>query len=180
MSFFGFFQTALPEWGPLAAALDALLYFLPYILLIAIPIVVYKIFSRKRSYEGRMVEIKEAAVELNNLLKDSVKRNILRALRKQKKYMTAISREIGEDAPRMRYHLKQLEKAGLVRSFKLAREAYFSLTDKGRWSLSAINYYYPTSNAQLIWSRMRKVAGLLKMKKFVSRKGRKFQDDAVQ
>lgn len=179
MSAFELQQFSIPGSGPMVDALNLLLFLLPYLLLIAVPIVAYRILSRKRSYAGRTVEIKEAGVELNNLLKDAVKRNILRALSKERKYMTAISREIGENAPRMRYHLKQLEKAGLVRSFKLAREAYYSLTDKGRWSLGAINYYYPTTNSQLISGRIRRVAGVFKMKKFVPRRGKKTQEGPI-
>jgi predicted transcriptional regulator len=105
-------------------------------------------------------------------MRDSVKRNIIRALSKEKKYMTAISKEINENAPRLRYHLKQLEKSHLLKSFKLAREAYFSLTKEGQWCLDAINYYYPRTNLQFISSRLKRFIGISRMKKLITHEGK--------
>jgi hypothetical protein len=65
-----------------------------------------------------------------------------------------------------------LEKAHLLKSFKLAREAYFSLTKEGQWCLDAINYYYPRTNLQLILSRLKRAIGISKMKKLITRKGK--------
>ena len=144
--------------------------FLPYILILAVLLIFYKTITKKRNYFNKMVEIKEAPININNLMRDSVKRNIIRALKKEKKYMTAISKEINENAPRLRYHLKQLERAHLLKLFKLAREAYFSLTKEGQWCLDAINFYYPTTNLQFISSRLKRGFGISKIKKLSTRK----------
>lgn len=146
--------------------------FLPYILFFVILLVIYKTLTKKRNYSEKMVEIKEAPLEINNIMRDSVKRKIIKALSKEKKYMSAIAKEINENAPLLRYHLKQLEKAHLLKSFKLAREAYFSLTKEGQWCLDAINYYYPRTNLQLILSRLKRAIGISKMKKLITRKGK--------
>jgi predicted transcriptional regulator len=151
---------------------DIVLDFLPYVLILVIILIFYKVITKKRNYSKKTVEIKEAPLEINNLMRDSVKRNVIRALSKEKKYMTAISKEINENAPRLRYHLKQLEKANLLKSFKLAREAYFSLTKEGQWCLEAINYYYPRTNLQFISSRLKRFIGIYKMKKLSTRKER--------
>jgi DNA-binding transcriptional ArsR family regulator len=146
--------------------------FLPYILFFVILLVIYKTLTKKRNYFEKMVEIKEAPLEINNMMRDPVKRKIIKALSKEKKYMSAIAKEINENAPLLRYHLKQLEKAHLLKSFKLAREAYFSLTKEGQWCLDAINYYYPRTNIQLILSRLKRVIGISKMKKLITQKGK--------
>jgi len=146
--------------------------FLPYILFLVILLIIYKILTKKRNYSEKMVEIKEAPIGINNLLRDSVKRKIIKALSKEKKYMSAIAKEINENAPLLRYHLKQLEKAHLLKSYKLAREAYFSLTKEGQWCLNAINYYYPKTNLQFISSRVKSAIGISRMKKLVMRKGK--------
>jgi DNA-binding transcriptional ArsR family regulator len=151
---------------------NIILEFLPYIIILLVLLIIYKILTKKRNYSKKTVEIKEAPLEINNLMRDPVKRNIIRALRKQKKYMTAISREINENAPLLRYHLKQLEKAHLLMSYKLAREAYFSLTDQGQWCLEAINFYYPITNLQLIFSRLKRFIGISKMEKLITPKGK--------
>ena len=148
------------------------LEFLPYIVFLVILLLIYKILTKKRNYSEKMVEIKEAPIGINNLLRDSVKRKIIKALRKEKKYMSAIAKEINENAPLLRYHLKQLEKTHLLKSYKLAREAYFSLTKEGQWCLDAINYYYPNTNLQFISSRVKSAIGISKMKKLVMRKGK--------
>ena len=105
-------------------------------------------------------------MDISNLLKDVVKRNIIRTLRRERKYVSAISKEIGQNAPRTTYHLKQLEKYGLVKSFKLTRESYFSLTKKGVWCLDVIDYYYPKTNLQFLITRINKLSGGLKIKRF--------------
>jgi len=162
----------IPGSESLIGIVNIILNFLPYILILVVLFIVYKILSKKRNYSEKMIEIKEAPIEINNIMKDSVKRNILRALSKQKKYMTAISKEINENAPLLRYHLKQLEKAHLLKSYKLAREAYFSLTNEGQWCLDAINYYYPRTNLQLIFSRLKRFIGISKMEELTAQKGK--------
>jgi DNA-binding transcriptional ArsR family regulator len=151
---------------------SVVLDFLPYILFFVILLVIYKTLTKKRNYFEKMVEIKEAPLEINNIMRDPVKRKIIKALSKEKKYMSAIAKEINENAPLLRYHLKQLEKAHLLKSFKLAREAYFSLTKEGQWCLDAINYYYPRTNIQLILSRLKRAIGISKMKKLITQKGK--------
>jgi DNA-binding transcriptional ArsR family regulator len=151
---------------------NIVLDFLPYILFFAILLVIYKVLTKKRNYSEKMVEIKEAPIGINNLMRDSVKRKIIKALSKEKKYMSAIAKEINENAPLLRYHLKQLEKAHLLKSYKLAREAYFSLTKEGQWCLDGINYYYPKTNLKFISTRLKRFIGISKMKKLVMRKGK--------
>jgi len=151
---------------------NIVLEFLPYIIIFVVLLIFYKILKKKRNYSEKMIEIKEAPIGINNIMRDSVKRKIIRALSKQKKYMTAISREINENAPLLRYHLKQLEKAHLLKSFKLARQAYFSLTKEVQWCLDAINYYYPITNFQFVFSRLNKFIGISKMKKLITPKGK--------
>lgn len=142
---------------------------LPYILTPLLIFIIIKILMKRRNYSGKISEMKEAPLDISNLLKDHVKRKIIRTLRKERKYVSAISREIHEDAPRTRYHLKQLEKSGLIKSFKLARESYFSLTKKGLWCLNTLEYYYPTTNLQFIKTRFRKYFGTSKLRKLYSK-----------
>ncbi len=149
--------------------LDFVLAYLPYIVVILIPLVAIKALTKKRNYLTKLVEIKEAPLGINNLMKDPVKRAIVRSLKKERKYMSAISREINQNAPMLRYHLKQLEKASILKSFKLARESYFSLTKEGKWCLDAINYYYPETNLQFIVTRMKKSLNIFHIRKPISR-----------
>lgn len=148
---------------------EALLSFIslitPYVLYTILVLITIRYLVKKKNYSGIINEMKEAPLGISNLLKDGVKRRIIKTLRKQRKYVSAISKEINENAPRTRYHLKQLEKAGLVKSFKLAREAYFSLTKKGNWCLSVINYYYPPTNLHLLVSRVKKILGVFRIKR---------------
>lgn len=164
---------AFPSMETVADYANLFLGLLPFILAILIPLAVFKILTRKKNYSAKMIEIKEAPIEINNLLRDSVKRNILRSLSKEKKYMTAIAEEINENAPRLRYHLKQLEKANILKSFKLARESYFTLSKKGQWCLDAINYYYPTTTLQMIGGRLKRLFGVFKIRKFMPREGKR-------
>ena len=149
---------------------DFLLLIFPYLLIAGTVLYVIKILTKRKDYGQKIIEIKEAPLEFSNLLKDSKKRQILRSLQKEKKYVSAISKEINDNAPRTRYHLAQLEKAGLVKSFKLAREAYFFVTKKGKWGLDAINYYYPETNWQLIVSRLNKLLGIFEIKKLIQKR----------
>ena len=137
----------------------------PYILYLLLALIAIRYLVKKKNYAGVVIEMKEAPIGISNLLKDGVKRQIIGTLRKQRKYVSAISKEINENAPRTRYHLKQLEKAGLVKSFKLAREAYFSLTKKGQWCLNVANYYYPPTNLHLLVSRLKKISGVFRIKR---------------
>ena len=150
--------------------LDIANFSLPYLLSFVIGLYILKFLTKQKKYGEKIIEIKEAPLEISNLLKDSKKRQILRSLQKEKKYVSAISNEINDNAPRIRYHLKQLEKAGLVKSFKLAREAYFFVTKKGVWGVDAINYYYPETNWQLIVSRLKKILGIFEIKRLMTRK----------
>jgi len=153
-----------------AVVTDFLLFSLPYLIMLLVILQILKSLTKKKDYGQKTIEIKEAPLEITNLLKDGKKRQILRALEKEKKYMSAISKEINDNAPRTRYHLKQLEKSGLVKSFKLAREAYFFVTEKGKWAVDAINYYYPRTNWQLLISRVKKLLGIFEIKRLIPRK----------
>ncbi|MBI2005142.1 MAG: winged helix-turn-helix transcriptional regulator [Candidatus Aenigmarchaeota archaeon] len=141
-----------------------------FILTIFLVLAFYRSLTRTKTYGKKIIEIKEASLEVSNLLKDHTKRQILRSLSKERKYVSAISKEIGENAPRTRYHLNQLEKSRLVASFKLAREVYFALTKKGKWALDAINYYYPTTNLQWIMSRLNKTMEIFRIRRFIEKK----------
>ncbi len=143
---------------------------LPYLISFLAITILYKILTKRKDYGEKIIELKEAPLNISNLLKDVVKRRIIRCLSKERKYVSAISREINENAPRTRYHLKQLEKGGLVTSFQLAREVYFTLTKKGKWCVEAINYYYPTTNFQWILSRLNKALGMFKIKRFIEKR----------
>jgi len=146
-----------------------IVYFLPIVILfLSIVLLSLIIFFlvKKKNYSKKIVEMKQAPLDISNLLKDGVKRHIIRTLRKERKYVSAISKEIGENAPRTTYHLKQLERYGLVKSFKLTRESYFSLTKKGYWCLNVIDFYYPKTNLRFIISRLKKFLGTFKIKRF--------------
>jgi DNA-binding transcriptional ArsR family regulator len=162
----------IPSW-----LMNMFLEISPYIIFIIILLYTFRILIKRKNYGVKIIEIKEAPLEISNLLRDGVKRQILRSLEKERKYVSIVSKEIGENAPRTRYHLKQLEKAGLVKSFKLAREAYFFLTKKGKWSVDAINYYYPTTNLQFIKSRLNKALGIFRIKRVISKKKAEIQSE---
>jgi len=152
MEIFGF---VVPE-----SIISFITFIFPYFLIVIILFAVIRFLTKKKDYFGKAIEIKEAPLNISNLLRDHVKRQIIRTLKKQRKYLSSISKEINENAPRTRYHLKQIEKASLVKSFKLARETYFSLTKKGQWCLGAMNFYYPSTNIQLLISRLKKFLGV--------------------
>jgi DNA-binding MarR family transcriptional regulator len=118
---------------PIAAAAVIIMAFVSYM------------FRTKRFTE-KYVDIKEAPLEINNALKDKTKRNIIRSLQKEKKYLTLIAKEIGESVAKAKYHLKEMEKLGIITSMKLTRENFFLLTDKGIMCLNAIKVYYPKNN----------------------------------
>ncbi|MBI4010372.1 MAG: winged helix-turn-helix transcriptional regulator [Candidatus Aenigmarchaeota archaeon] len=161
----------MPFHSSIPAEVIVILNFsLPYLIVLFLAFYFLKLFTKRRNYGQKIIEIKEAPLEISNLLKDSKKRKILRSLEKEKKYVSAISNEINDNAPRTRYHLKQLEKAGLVKSFKLAREAYFFVTKKGKWAVDAINYYYPETNLELIVSRIKKIFGIFEIRRLMPRK----------
>ena len=110
---------------------------------------------RKRiDYKHKSIEIKEAPAGVNNLLRDRIKRDILLSLSQQKKYVSKIGREVGLDPARARHHVKSLENYGLVKAIKLTREAYFSLTEKGHWSIKALRKYYPKTVFAWLLSRV--------------------------
>ncbi len=150
-------------------------------------LIVFLIFSalavsillRKINYLQRIIEIQEAPLNISNLLRDPIKRSILRTLKEEKKYVSLISKNIGENAPRTSYHLKQLENAGLLKSFKLTREAYFTLTNKGRWCIDAINFYYPKNTLDRIVIRTKRKLGLMKLNGTIFKKGKDAKDAKI-
>ncbi len=119
------------------------------------------IFNR-RAY----VDIKEAPLEINNALKDESKRKIIRSLRSEKKYLTVIARETNNSVAKIKYHLKELQRLGIVNSMVLTREKFFVLTELGRWCLRAIDFYYPISFWYELKSKFKKQV----IKPFTSKK----------
>ena len=117
--------------------------------LIAIAFLFMYLF-RSKQFSGRYVDVKEAPLHINNTLKDQTKRLIIRSLKKEKKYLTLIAKEIGESVAKTKYHLQELEKVGIIGSMKLTREKFFLLTTKGQWCLKAIYIYYPKNNLENI------------------------------
>ncbi|HKZ45236.1 MAG TPA: helix-turn-helix domain-containing protein [archaeon] len=115
--------------------------------------VIIFILRRKINYKDRIIEIKEAPIGINNILRDPIKRGILKILKKDKKYLSRIAMELGLNPARARFHLKQLENFRLLSSYKLARESYYSLTKKGKWCLDAVQKYYPETVFNKIKSR---------------------------
>ncbi len=113
-----------------------------------IGLIIYLFKSKK--FSGRYVDVKEAPLYINNTLKDKTKRDIIRVLKKEKKYLTLIAKEIGESVAKTKYHLEELEKIGIIGSMKLTREKFFLLTKKGEWCLKAIYLYYPKNNFEKI------------------------------
>lgn len=123
---------------------------LAFLIFLLILVSIILLLSRKIKYQNRVVEIKEAPIGINNLLKDSIKRSILKALKREKKYLSRVAMEIGMNPARARFHLKQLESFGLLTSYKLTRESYYSLTDKGKWCIRALEKYYPETTFRKI------------------------------
>ena len=117
---------------------------------IVMGILIY-LFKPKR-FGDRYVDIKEAPLEINNALKDRTKRRIVRSLKNEKKYLTLIANEIGESVAKTKYHLKEMERLGIITSMKLTRENFFLLTDRGVMCLKALQVYYPKSNFERIVS----------------------------
>lgn len=127
-------------------------------LIIADLIAIFSIFVylfKRKNFSGRYVDVKEAPLHINNALKDETKRNIIKILKKEKKYLTLIAKEIGESVAKTKYHLHELEKIGLIGSMKLTREKFFLLTKKGEWCLNAIRLYYPKNNFEKLISEMK-------------------------
>ena len=122
-------------------------------IMVIIGIITY-LFKSKR-FSGRYVDVKEAPLYVNNTLKDKTKRDIIRSLRKEKKYLTLVAREIGESVAKTKYHLQELEKVGIIGSMKLTREKFFLLTEKGKWCLKAIYLYYPKHNFEKLINSLR-------------------------
>jgi len=121
--------------------------------ILIISLVAY-LFKSKR-FSGRYVDVKEAPLYINNTLKDRTKRDIIKSLKKEKKYLTLIAKEIGESVAKTKYHLQELEKIGIIGSMKLTREKFFLLTRKGDWCLKAIYLYYPKNNFEKIINSLR-------------------------
>jgi hypothetical protein len=136
--------------------LEGLLIFIG--LVITDVIVIISLFTylfRSKKFSGRYVDVKEAPLYINNTLKDKTKREIIRSLKKEKKYLTLIAKEIGESVAKTKYHLQELEKRGIIGSMKLTREKFFLLTKKGNWCLSAIYLYYPKNNFEKLINSIR-------------------------
>ncbi len=76
-------------------------------------------------------------------------------MKKEKKYLTLIAKEVGESVAKTKYHLQELEKIGIIGSMKLTREKFFLLTKKGRWCLKAVYLYYPKTNLERIINSLR-------------------------
>ena len=112
------------------------------VLLVSLLVFLFK----TKNFSRRYVDVKEAPLHINNTLKDETKRNIIKSLKKEKKYLTLIAKEIGESVAKTKYHLQELEKVGIIGSMKLTREKFFLLTEKGKLSLNAIYIYYPKNN----------------------------------
>jgi len=110
---------------------------------------------KSKNFSGRYVDVKEAPLHINNTLRDETKRRIIKSLKKEKKYLTLIAKEIGESVAKTKYHLQELEKVGITGSMKLTREKFFLLTKKGEWCLNAIYIYYPKNNMEKILSSLR-------------------------
>ena len=122
--------------------------------IIAIISIVFYLFKSK-NFSGRYVDVKEAPLHINNTLKDDTKRRIIRSLKKEKKYLTLIAKEIGESVAKTKYHLQESEKVGITGSMKLTREKFFLLTKKSEWCLKAICIYYPRNNLEKILNSLK-------------------------
>jgi len=127
-------------------------------LVIADVILIIALFAylfKSKKFSGRYVDVKEAPLYINNTLKDKTKRDIIKSLKREKKYLTLIATEIGESVAKTKYHLQELEKKGIIGSMKLTREKFFLLTEKGKWCLKAIYIYYPKHNFEKIVNSIR-------------------------
>lgn len=127
-------------------------------LLLADLIAIVSLFAylfRSKNFSGRYVDVKEASLQINNTLKDKTKRDIIKSLKKEKKYLTLIAKGIGESVAKTKYHLEELEKVGIIGSMKLTREKFFLLTEKGKWCLNAVYLYYPKDNFENIINSLR-------------------------
>lgn len=111
------------------------------------------IILKKIKYDKKSIDIKEAPLEIEYILKDKIKREIIKKMVGGKVFISQLARKLGYEPAKTRFHLKKLENAGLVKQFKLARENYFSLTDKGLWCLKVINYYYPESMFDVLMNK---------------------------
>jgi DNA-binding transcriptional ArsR family regulator len=122
----------------------------------AIAIIWFLLFLfRSKDFSKKYVDIKEVPLHINNALKDKTKRDIIRSLRKEKKYLTLIARETQESVAKTKYHLHELEKLGIIVSMKLTREKFFLLTDRGKMCLKAIYLYYPRKNFEKFINNLR-------------------------
>ena len=121
--------------------------------IVVVSIIAY--LFKSKNFSGRYVDVKEAPLYINNTLKDGTKRNIIRSLKKEKKYLTLIAKEVGDSVAKTKYHLQELEKIGIIGSMKLTREKFFLLTKKGDWCLKAIYIYYPKNNFEKIINSLR-------------------------
>jgi predicted transcriptional regulator len=110
---------------------------------------------KKKGFSGKYADVKEAPLNINNVLKDENKRKIIRSLSSEKKYLTLVAREIDESVAKTKYHLQEMEKVGIIGSMKLTREKFFLLTRKGEWCLNAIRLYYPNNNVEKIVSSLK-------------------------
>ncbi|MFH1473420.1 MAG: winged helix-turn-helix domain-containing protein [Candidatus Aenigmatarchaeota archaeon] len=110
---------------------------------------------RRKHFSKKYVDIKEAPLQINNVLKDEIKRDIIRNLRKEKKYLTLIAKETNNSVAKTMYHLKELEKVDIIASMKLTREKFFLLTDRGMMCLKALYIYYPKNNFERIFNRLK-------------------------
>ena len=127
-----------------------------WVALIALVVMGVALLMPTRS--AKYVDIKEAPLHINNALKDDTKRRIIRSLKTEKKYLTVIAKQIGESVAKAKYHLAELERLGLVDAMQLSRERFFILTEKGRWCLKAIDFYYPKNNLNRLMKTLRPVS----------------------
>jgi len=121
--------------------------------IVTILILVY-LFKPKNFYR-KYVDIKEVPLNVDNALKDVIKRQIMKTLKREKKYLTAIAKEVDHSVAKTKYHLHELEKLGLIASLKLTREKFFLLTERGKVCLNAIYIYYPKNNFEKIVNKMK-------------------------
>jgi len=110
---------------------------------------------KPKHFSEKYVDVKEAPLHINNALKDKTKRDIIRSLRKEKKYLTLIAKEINNSVAKTMYHLQELEKLDIIASMKLTREKFFLLTDRGMMCLKALYIYYPKNNFEKIFNRLK-------------------------
>jgi hypothetical protein len=136
------FEDFLILIGLVAADLIAIAYLFTYLF-------------KSKQFSGRYVDVKEAPLHINNTLKDETKRLIIRSLKREKKYLTLIAKEIGESVAKTKYHLQELENVGIIGSMKLTREKFFLLTKKGEWCLNAVYIYYPKNNLEKILNSLK-------------------------